>query len=235
MKLLSTNFRLKFGSEELGYMAIGLSLAPNSLSGYNVCPEASAGCISACNLWFSGRSVMGTARDAKIRRTEMLYENKSEFFEQLEKEIGLAVKRAKKHNQQLAVRLNTASDVAWESTIVRDGKSIVDLFPDVQFYDYTKVFKRALRHAHGDFPSNYNLTYSRSELNDPNCSIILATGGNVAVVFSGGFPASYNGYEVIDGDQSDLRFLDKRGVVVGLGVKGAQGKRDTTGFVIGNE
>ena len=235
MKLLSTNFRLDYGSLERGYLAVGLSLAPNVLSGHNVCPASTPGCESACNLWFSGRSVMGTARDAKIRRTNMLYTERDAFFKQLEQEIALSVKRADKKGLRLAVRLNTASDILWEAIAVRDKLSVMELFPNVYFYDYTKVYKRMQKYLHGVFPANYNLTFSRSELNDSECKEVLLLGGNVAVVFSGGFPDQFSGYRVIDGDQSDLRFLDDRGVIVGLGVKGAPGKRDETGFVIYNK
>lgn len=200
MKLLTSNFRLEHGSHERGYMALGLSLAPNSLSGYNVCPSATTGCIEACNLWFSGRSVMGTARNAKISRTKLFYEDKEAFFKQLKKEIEAAQRKADKNGKKLAVRLNTASDIAWELIKVEEDKSVMELYPDIQFYDYTKMFKRALKHTHGDFPSNYHLTYSRSELNDPNCQIILESGGNVAFVFKNGLPELYNGFRVIDGD-----------------------------------
>jgi hypothetical protein len=57
---------------------------------------------------------------------------------------------------------------------------------------------------------------------------------NVAVVFgvpkSKPLPVGYLGRPVFNGDDSDLRFLDPRGVVVGLYAKG-KAKKDTTGFV----
>ena len=59
---------------------------------------------------------------------------------------------------------------------------------------------------------------------------------NVAVVFRDKIPKSYKGYEVIDGDDSDLRFLDKfksweTGGIVGLKAKGPA-KKDKSGFVV---
>jgi hypothetical protein len=60
---------------------------------------------------------------------------------------------------------------------------------------------------------------------------VLEGGGNVAAVFSCQLPDSWHGYTVINGDLSDLRFLDRRGCVVGLKAKGAA-KRDTSGFVV---
>jgi len=43
-------------------------------------------------------------------------------------------------------------------------------------------------------------------------------------------PETYNGLPVFNGDESDLRFLDPQGVIVGLYAKG-KAKKDTSGFV----
>jgi len=43
-------------------------------------------------------------------------------------------------------------------------------------------------------------------------------------------PETYEGTPVFNGDDSDLRFLDPKGVVVGLYAKG-KAKKDTSGFV----
>ena len=83
---------------------------------------------------------------------------------------------------------------------------------------------------HKEFPSNYHLTFSRSETNDKLCEMVLEMKGNVAVVFRNQLPETWKGYEVINGDENDLRFLDKQGVVVGLIEKG-MAKKDETGFV----
>ena len=59
-----------------------------------------------------------------------------------------------------------------------------------------------------------------------------ASGGNVAVVFRGKkLPRRWLGIEVIDGDDSDLRFQDGEGKIVGLLEKGLA-KKDETGFVV---
>ena len=81
------------------------------------------------------------------------------------------------------------------------------------------------------FPSNYHLTFSRSENNDKKCEMVLLMGGNVAVVFRNQLPKTWKGFEVVNGDETDLRFLDKKGVVVGLIEKG-MAKKDATGFVV---
>jgi hypothetical protein len=82
----------------------------------------------------------------------------------------------------------------------------------------------------GKLPKNYSLTYSRKENNHAECEDILSRGGNVAAVFSS-IPETYSNRPTFDGDQSDLRFLDPKGVVVALKAKG-KAKKDTSGFVI---
>lgn len=78
---------------------------------------------------------------------------------------------------------------------------------------------------------NYQLTFSRSESNEAECSAALAHGINVAVVFPDKhFPETFWGHPVINGDAHDLRFRDASPRIVGLNAKG-QAKRDTTGFV----
>ncbi len=61
---------------------------------------------------------------------------------------------------------------------------------------------------------------------------MLAKGHNVAMVFGVkselDLPKSYLGYEVINGDESDLRFLDPKNVIIGLRYKYLTG-RGTSG------
>jgi hypothetical protein len=109
-------------------------------------------------------------------------------------------------------------------------KSIIALFPHVQFYDYTKNPSRMKKYLRGEMPANYHLTFSRSECNHETCLEILEMGGNVAAVFEK-MPETWCGKEVISGDDHDLRFLDKTGVVVGLKAKG-KAKKDLSGFVV---
>ena len=85
----------------------------------------------------------------------------------------------------------------------------------------------------GPWPSNYHLTFSRSEANEADCRRVLEAGGNVAVVFGCPFPQTYLGATVINGDEHDLRHLDPRGgFIVGLTPKGRKAKRDASGFVV---
>lgn len=148
------------------------------------------------------------------------------LFKEIEESIALA----KKEKKKLAIRLNVISDIAWEKIKV-NGKNVFQTFPKVQFYDYTKSPARMSAFLAGEMPKNYQLTFSRSESNQKIVESIVASGGNVAAVFRGALPKTYLGKKVIDGDKSDLRFQDKRGVIVGLVEKG-MAKRDKSGFVL---
>ena len=121
--------------------------------------------------------------------------------------------------------MNLTSDLPWENLVVK-------YFPFAQFYDYTKHLKRFVRFLEGKLPANYHLTYSRSEeTTDAMVIALCKSGGNVAVVFRDHLPKTWLGIEVIDGDDSDLRFQDRKGVIVGLLEKGLA-KKDETGFVV---
>lgn len=206
------------------YLPYILHLAPSDLSGYNTCPLASAGCKAAC-LNTAGMGVFNNVQLARIERTKQFYENRVEFFGKLVREITNAERKAIKLDKQLTVRLNGTSDIQWEIYNVHQGKTIFELFPEVVFYDYTKIAKRDPR----PFP-NYSLTFSAAENNDEHVKVALDKGMNVAVVFRNELPTTWNGKTVIDGDVDDLRFLDPQNVVVGLRAKG-KAKKDTTGFV----
>ena len=230
MKLLSTANAKILKREKEGWMTFGLHLAPSKLSGYNVCQWASRGCAKVC-LNTSGHGAYSTVQAARIKKTKLLKENFSLFSTQLIKEINSAIKKAKKNGMQLAIRLNLTSDISWESLDIQDGKTIFDIFPEVTWYDYTKGYNRMMDFLNGKMPANYNLTFSRSESNERHVHAIRAKGGNVAVVFRRSLPDSWHGTPVVNGDKNDLRFLDPRGVVVGLIEKG-KARKDESGFVV---
>lgn len=231
MKLLSIGADAKtIKGEKFGVMTGIQYLAPADVSGYNTCPNASAGCKAAC-LFTSGMAgAFASINKARTEKTLFFFQNRAEYGKQLVKEITALVKKAEKQGLTPAVRLNGTSDLAWES-IQFDGKSVMEHFPAVQFYDYTKSAKRAKRHAVGEFPANYHLTFSRSESNQAEVLEVLSEGGNVAVVFRDTLPDTYLGKPVVNGDESDLRFNDAKGVVVGLKQKG-KAKNDDSGFVV---
>lgn len=229
MKLLTaSNPKLMKGSE-FGYKSFGLHLSPYTLSGKNLCPNASKGCAAAC-LNSSGYGRYSKVQDARLRKTKLFNENRDEFMKALVQEINAKVKTSAKTGDKLSFRLNLTSDVVWES-VKYQGKTILEHFPTVQFMDYTKNPKRMLNFIEGKLPSNYHLTFSRSESNQSATDIVMGCGGNVAVVFDKRLPKTYKGKKVIDGVKHDLRFLDPKGIVVGLVALG-NGKKDTSGFVV---
>ena len=230
MKLLSDNNKISKG-EKFGFYTLGVHLSPANKSGYEVCSWRSKGCTLACLDTAGKWSNTPTVQNSRINKTRFFFENKQGFLCQLVKEIGLAVKRADKKGLIPCFRLNLTSDLPWESIRNGDRKTIFDLFPSVQFYDYTKGFSRMRNYLDGKMPKNYHLTFSRSESNDAQCEIILALGGNVACVFSDKLPETWQGKRVVNGDESDLRFRDPQGCVVGLSTKG-KAKKDQSGFVL---
>jgi hypothetical protein len=229
MAILSTSNAKILKGEKSGYKTAGIHLAPHKLSGYNTCLAASNGCAAAC-LNTAGMGAYSTVQAARINKTKMFFEDRNIFMTTLIKEIRSMIKKSAKLGLIPTFRLNLTSDISWED-IKHEGMNIMEMFPDVAFYDYTKVPKRMLKFTRGEFPKNYHLTFSRSENNESHTDIIMACGGNVAVVFRGKLPNTYKGKKVIDGDVNDLRFLDPKGIVVGLVEKG-RAKKDASGFVV---
>ena len=229
MKLLTTaNAKIRKG-EKIGFKTFGIHLAPASLSGFNVCKDASAGCAASC-LNTAGMGAFSNVQLARIEKTRLFFKNKVAFLAQLIKEITAAIKSAEKQNLTAVFRLNLTSDLPWEK-IKLNGKSVFDLFPQVTFYDYTKSPERMTAFLAGDMPKNYHLTFSKSETNGAIAESILKSGGNVAMVFRKSLPSKWLGAEVVNGDETDLRFLDGAGKIVGLVEKG-KAKKDESGFVI---
>ena len=234
--LTSGNQKILKG-EKMGYITKGIHLAPANLAGYEVCQRRSKGCTASC-LNTAGRGQMNSVQQSRIAKTKLFFEERKEFMIKLCQEIASTIKSAQKKRMQAVFRLNLTSDIKWEDVFMKDPDyNIFEYFYGIQFYDYTKSFKRMCSFLdkpflkdEPKFPSNYLLTFSRSEHNDKKCEMVLAMGGNVAVVFRNQLPKTWKGYEVVNGDETDLRFLDKRGVVVGLIEKG-MAKKDETGFV----
>ena len=228
--LTSGNQKILKG-EKLGYITKGIHLAPANLSGFETCRWRSKGCTMSC-LNTAGRGQMNSVQDSRIAKTRLFFEEQFDFLAKLTKEITSTIKSAIKKEMEAVFRLNLTSDITWESVFFDEErpKNIFDKFPETQFYDYTKSFQRMAQFLNGEFPSNYHLTFSRSENNQKLVEMVLEMGGNVAVVFRNQLPKTWNGIEVVNGDETDLRFLDKQGVVVGLIEKG-MAKKDETGFV----
>lgn len=239
MHLLSVGNPKTLKGMKEGYNTYILHLAPHTLSGHNTCPKATAGCSAAC-LNTAGRGGMfkrgeftNNIQKARIRKTVLFYENRNQFMELLIKDITLAIKQSKRMNLIPVFRLNGTSDISWEKYPVQMGEvvysNIFNAFGFVQFYDYTKVLGRKVNNI-----SNYHLTFSAADGNDLDVLLARKAGYNIATVFgikkTLPMPDSYMGLPVFNGDESDLRFLDPKQVVVGLYAKG-KAKKDTSGFV----
>jgi hypothetical protein len=229
-----------------GFWTFILHLAPARLSGFQVCPMATQGCIAAC-LNTAGRGGMkkGVSRlthedvaagnhnaiqTARIRRTRLFFADREAFMASLGKDIRKAIRMASAAGLIPAFRLNGTSDIRWETVPFEGHRNVMEAFPEVVFYDYTKIANRK------GLPDNYRLTFSLADGNDNQAVTALANGMNVAVVFrstavrAGYMATGFMGHPVIDGDETDLRFLDPAASIVGLYAKG-NAKADKSGFV----
>lgn len=234
----------------LGYMGCIMHLAPAGLvgSGRSVCPHASPGCASMC-LNTAGRSQTRGDLEraqlechkihrARLARTDLFFADREAFLRQLSHELGLLWVRAYRAELKPCARLNGTSDLPWETFrfTTRDDQpillDIVSWHPQIQFYDYTKNYQRALAFGEQRWPAHYHLTFSRDEHTDHDrMRELLRLGVNVAVVFRHDLPSIWLGHEVINGDAHDFRFLDPKGVIVGLVAKG-RARHDSSGFVV---
>ena len=209
-----------------------LHLAPAKDSGYEVCAMRSPGCTVAC-LNKAGFHYKGirNKHTARINRTKMFFEDRMLFMDRLAQEIYNSERYAKKNDMICGIRLNGTSDIPWESVGYRGYKNVMEVFPDVKFYDYTK------RYNGMHLPVNYRLTFSRSEDNGKHCRTAMENGMNVAVVFRGDLPRFIDDVRVIDGDAHDWRYGDydnypNERIIIGLKAKGLDAKNDTSGFVV---
>tara|TARA_R110002020_G_scaffold153550_1_gene332948 strand:- start:329 stop:1060 length:732 start_codon:yes stop_codon:yes gene_type:complete len=209
-------------------------MQPWKSSGINVCANAEiAGCIDGC-LFTAGRGAMNTVQAARAKKTAWFAADRDGFMAQLVVDVTKFVKYCDKQGVMPVIRLNGTSDIRWERIAVDDYANIFDMFPTVQWYDYTKIANRKIENV-----SNYHLTFSYSEANPlykKQIEIAKAKGMNMAVVFRSvdAIPHHFMDRPVISGDADDLRFLDPDGVVVSLYAKG-RAKKDTSGFVIDTE
>lgn len=234
-KLLSVSADAKTSKGEADGVLTGiLYLAPHMLSGYQVCPNATDGCAAAC-LYTAGQGVYANVQASRLNRTRWFFEDRASFMDVLVADIQRLVRKATKDGMVPAIRLNGTSDIAWEKIAVSMAgvkyRSLMEAFPAVNFYDYTKVLGRKLALT---LP-NYHLTFSLAESNDTFAIKALEEGYNVAVVMrtkrKEAKPATWGGYPVVDGDTHDIRFHDpKGGHIVALFPKG-KATKDNTGFV----
>lgn len=210
----------------LGYVNRALFLSSPGRSGHIVCPDASPGCRAACLGRTSNWLQLSPAQNAQAWRTDLYFKAPERFFDLLQEELNRLCRFAYRRRIKPAIRLNGSSDLDFTDFIRQN--------PGIQFYDYTKSTERMERFLAGALPGNYHMTFSRSEINEADCERFMAQGANVAVVFRRQMPSRWRGHSVLDGNQSDLRFLDPRGVpgfIVGLTAWGGA-RKDRTGFAV---
>jgi len=194
-------------------------LAPANTSGYNVCSHSTPECRLGC-LATSGRAGMELiagktkTQQCRIRKTRLFYEQPEFFMAWLLAELKYFKRKADKDGFYFSVRINATSDIDWANVKV-NGQNIFDMHPDINFYDYTK---NANKYIHK--PKNYHLTYSYTGRNWLACEVLLKRKQNIAVVFNvkkeSELPTTYRGYPVVNGDLTDYRIADGKGIIVGL-------------------
>ena len=216
---------------KLGFLTGILYLAPSDISGHQVCPMAKlAQCEAAC-LYTAGRGAFNSIQRARVAKTKRFFEQRDSFMNDLEYSIKSLIRKAEKLGLTPLVRLNGTSDIAWENIPFKGFNNIFEAFPNVQFYDYTKIPTRK------NIPANYDLTFSYSGVSSFKKAIVKAHANEklarIAVVFDKveNFPDTFLGRTVLIGDNSDVRHLDSKNSIVALYAKG-KAKKDTSGFVV---
>jgi hypothetical protein len=208
-----------------------LYLAPaDTIGTHNLCPFASEVCKKVC-IYSTGRGKFSNVQESRINKAKFWAYDRKQFYIQLTNEILKIDTIAKRKNEDIAIRLNGTSDIDHLDLIKRYTgiDLLLPFYSNLFFYDYTKNPNIVNKY----FDTNYKITFSRSESNEATALKVLAAGGNVAAVFQNDLPEYWNGYKVINGDETDLRYFDPANVVVGLKAKG-DAKKDTSNFVIKN-
>jgi hypothetical protein len=233
MKLLTVNGNPKLvKGDKLSdkYLSAIMHLSPINT---RICPyQDIAKCKEAC-LNTAGRGgifkkgeTTNTIQEARKRKTNLFLNDRDTFMSLLVKDIQAFVRKCERLDKKPCIRLNGTSDIQWELIPIDNYANIFEMFSDVQFYDYTKIPTRKVSSI-----KNYHLTWSYSQANDKYARLFEQVPYNKAVVFNGGLPSIFKGMKVIDGDTTDMRFLDKANRVIGLKAKG-KARQDKSGFVI---
>lgn len=213
-----------------GFKTAILYLTPANGSGENVCPMAIIAACDAPCLNLAGRGAFNSVQMARLRKTLFLSQYREQAIAMIKRDISRFKAQCDKEGFTLLVRLNGTSDIRFENY------GIMECFPDVQFYDYTKIPNRK------NIPANYDLTYSYSGVAAfrPYVEMAKKAGHRIAVVFRNRQTVErmlangeqFEGLNLVDGDDTDIRHLDPQGCIVALYAKG-RAKNDQSGFVVG--
>lgn len=219
---INSSAKLQKNKKVSGQYTYIIYLAPANKSGYNVCehstPECRMGCLNTSGIaGIEELAGLCKIKNARVKKTRLFFDNRQFYMRWLIAEMRYYQKKAKKDGMGFSARLNGTSDIDYSKILV-DGKNVFEIFPDVQFYDYTKNPAR-LNH---NIP-NYQLTFSYTGRNQSRSVDLLVKANNVAVVFDvkkgKDLPQEYMGYKVVDGDLTDYRPNDDKGVIIGLRFK----------------
>lgn len=204
--------------------------------GVNLCPFAGS-CAAPClntagrggipQTSFADKVFFNNVEQGRYRRTHEYFTDRATFIAKLIAELGKLAAVARANGMEPAARLNGTSDIHWavrHPEVVRAAQAL-----GVRLYDYTK---RPVRYV-ADAPVHYTYSLDVGSDREEHAITYLRAGGTVAVVFRGGLPATWNGFTVVNGDETDVRYMDPRGTVVGLKAKG-KARTDTSGFVRAN-
>jgi hypothetical protein len=215
-----------------GFLTGILYLSPADKSGNNVCPFAKkAKCKEPC-LDEAGRGAMDSVQIARLAKTDWFFYSRETFMLELVDSVFALIRKAMREDLTPLVRLNGTSDILWEKIPVTykgvTYTNIMALFPEVMFYDYTKVVGRTV-------PANYDLTFSYSGALEfkKYVDLAIASKMRIAVVFRtvADIPKRFLGLPVIAGDDSDIRHVEPKNRIVALYAKGPA-KHDTGPFVV---
>jgi hypothetical protein len=227
----STKHEKAYTFDELVYT---IYFAPAKMSGYEVCPKRTEECTLLC-LNESGHNRMDIRKNninkSRIKKTQLFFEEREFLVRWIIDEIKSAKSKAEKLGYQFSVRLNNTSDISPEMFYINDNgikKNLLQIFSDVQFYDYTKVANRITLVKKY---KNYDITFSYSGHNMTECVSMLSNKVRVAMVFNK-VPQKYMNFKVVDGDKYDMRYRDKKNVIIGLKFKKVRNKLTENKFVI---
>lgn len=210
--ILTLNNTKFLKTSQYNVVEAGISLLPYNLANekVNLCPFSSPSCRSSC-LAFSGRGGVPRVNESRKLKTISFLNDRKKFLLNVSYEISTL----ELNNEKVVIRLNTLSDIDFQKYKLIDGKTIFELHPNVTFIDYTKnPYTISL------FP-NYHIIYSADKYNATDDMIIdkLKRGQNIAMVFKDKLPKTWNGFEVIDGDKSDIEWVGRKGIITGLSYK----------------
>lgn len=249
--ILSDNTKLRKLPNGQRVINAGVTLAPSKRSGIvNVCPHATAACILVCVLWFAGRTVTRTVREAATNRTRLWFYDPARFYARLARELASLARKAARDGVRAFCRTNVASDI-------EHPHEVYSAHPAITFYNYTKSVAHALAYGRGELPANYHVSYSVNERTTFADALTMHRAGvNMVVVFNSHYFGPLHRYgavparvvfrdratgaefatDTVDGDIHDLRTpeFDGRGVCVALRAKGSRSLREraaTMGFI----